>query len=87
MAKHLVIVESPAKAKTISKILGADFVVMPSVGHIRDLPQKERGVDVDNGFKIQYEIAPGKTKVVSELKKAVKEDEPAKESDKDEGKA
>ena len=73
MAKHLVIVESPAKAKTISKILGADFVVMPSVGHIRDLPQKERGVDVDNGFKIQYEIAPGKTKVVSELKKAVKE--------------
>ena len=73
MAKHLVIVESPAKAKTISKILGSDFVVMPSVGHIRDLPQKERGVDVDNGFKIQYEIAPGKTKVVSELKKAVKE--------------
>ena len=73
MAKHLVIVESPAKAKTISKILGSDFVVMPSVGHIRDLPQKERGVDVDNGFKIQYEIAPGKTKVVSELKKAVKD--------------
>ncbi len=73
MGKHLVIVESPAKAKTISKILGTDFVVMPSVGHIRDLPQKERGVDVDDGFKIQYEIAPGKTKVVSELKKAVKE--------------
>ncbi len=73
MGKNLVIVESPAKAKTISKILGPDFVVMPSVGHIRDLPQKERGVDVENGFKLQYEIAPGKTKVVSELKKAVKE--------------
>ncbi len=73
MGKHLVIVESPAKAKTISKILGPDFVVMPSVGHIRDLPQKERGVDVDDGFKVQYEIAPGKTKVVSDLKKAVKD--------------
>ena len=73
MGKHLVIVESPAKAKTISKILGNEFVVMPSVGHIRDLPQKERGVDVENGFKLQYEIAPGKTKVVSELKKAVKD--------------
>lgn len=73
MGKHLVIVESPAKAKTISKILGSDFVVMPSVGHIRDLPQKERGVDVEHNFKIQYEIAPGKTKVVSDLKKAVKD--------------
>ena len=73
MGKHLVIVESPAKAKTISKILGADFVVMPSVGHIRDLPQKERGVDIENGFKLQYEIAPGKNKVVSDLRKAVKE--------------
>ena len=72
MGKNLVIVESPAKAKTISKILGPDFTVMPSVGHVRDLPQDELGIDASNGFAMSYEISPGKTKVVSELRKAAK---------------
>ena len=51
MAKSLVVVESPAKAKTIEKILGKDYIVDSSVGHIRDLPKKELGVDVENDFK------------------------------------
>ncbi|KJR43245.1 DNA topoisomerase I [Candidatus Magnetoovum chiemensis] len=66
----LVIVESPAKAKTINKILGKEFFVKASVGHIKDLPKKELGVDVDNGYKPKYTIIPGKEKVIDELKQA-----------------
>ena len=54
MAKNLVIVESPAKAKTINKILGGDFLVKASFGHVRDLPEKDLGVDVENNFKPKY---------------------------------
>lgn len=73
MAKrHLVIVESPAKAKTIEKYLGKDYSVMSSFGHIRDLPKKGVSVDVEHHFKPTYEISPDKTKVVSALKKAAK---------------
>lgn len=76
MAKHLVIVESPAKAKTIEKYLGKDFTVLSSVGHIRSIVKKTKDgtppIDVANGFKTQYEIDPEKRKVVTELKKAAK---------------
>jgi DNA topoisomerase-1 len=71
--KALVIVESPAKAKTISKILGKDFTVKASVGHVRDLPVKEMGIDIDKGFAPQYIVIPGKETVIRELKKAAKE--------------
>ena len=57
MAKNLVIVESPAKAKTIEKFLGSDYKVMSSYGHIADLPDRELGVDVQNGFKPQYLVS------------------------------
>ncbi len=70
MAKSLVIVESPAKAKTISKILGKDFQVKASSGHIRDLPKKKLGVDVRKKFLPSYEIMPDKQKVVDELHKS-----------------
>ena len=70
---NLVIVESPAKAKTIHKILGQEFSVKASVGHIKDLPEKELGVDVENDFKPNYVVIPGKEKVIKELKKASKE--------------
>tara|TARA_B110000003_G_scaffold230767_1_gene232980 strand:- start:99079 stop:101385 length:2307 start_codon:yes stop_codon:yes gene_type:complete len=70
MAKNLVIVESPAKAKTIEGFLGKDFIVKSSIGHIRDLPKKGgMAIDVDNGFEPRYEITPDKKAVVSELKK------------------
>ncbi len=68
MAKNLVIVESPAKAKTIEKFLGSDFQVESSYGHIADLPSKEIGVDVLNGFKPKYEVSPDKKALVSKLK-------------------
>ncbi|OYU80405.1 MAG: DNA topoisomerase I [Flavobacterium sp. BFFFF1] len=68
MAKNLVIVESPAKAKTIEKFLGPDFQVESSYGHIADLPSKEIGVDVENGFKPRYEVSPDKKALVSKLK-------------------
>ncbi len=71
MAKHLVIVESPAKAKTINKFIGKDFVVKASVGHVRDLPKSELGVDEET-FEPTYEVLEGKEKVVSELKAAAK---------------
>ncbi len=71
--KSLVIVESPAKAKTLSKILGKDFKVKASVGHVRDLPQKDLGVDVDNNFTPQYVVIPGKEKIIKELKSESKE--------------
>lgn len=69
MENNLVIVESPAKAKTIKKFLGEDFIVKSSFGHIRDLSKKNLGIDVNNGFLPEYEIPIEKKKVVSELKK------------------
>ncbi len=72
MSKNLVIVESPAKAKTIEKFLGSDFTVKSSFGHIRDLPKKGMSVDIENGFEPSYEITPDKKKTVSELRKAAK---------------
>jgi DNA topoisomerase-1 len=78
MAKNLVIVESPAKAKTINKYLGKDYLVKASIGHIKDLPSKGLGVDVDDDFKPTYEVIPDSKKrnnkrIVAELKKAAKE--------------
>lgn len=73
MHKNLVIVESPAKAKTIEKFLGKDFKVMSSYGHIRDLKKKDLGIDIKHGFKPVYEVPADKKKVVDELKKAAKE--------------
>ncbi|HJX70069.1 MAG TPA: type I DNA topoisomerase [Dehalococcoidia bacterium] len=70
MAKELVIVESPAKARTLGKIIGSHYSVKSSLGHVRDLPLKELGVDVKNGFAPKYVIPKGKKKVVQELKKA-----------------
>ncbi len=70
MSKSLVVVESPAKAKTINKILGKDFVVKPCMGHVRDLPPKELGIDVENGFKPRYVTIRGKGKILSGLRKA-----------------
>ncbi len=76
MSKNLVIVESPAKAKTIEKYLGSDFKVLSSIGHIRSIPKKTKDgtppVDIENDFKTQYEIDPDKKKTIAELKKAVK---------------
>ncbi len=70
MVENLVIVESPAKAKTIEKILGKDYTVRSSFGHIRDLAKKNLGIDIEHGFIPQYEVSPDKKKVVSELKAA-----------------
>ena len=70
MAKNLVIVESPAKAKTINKYLGRDFQVKASMGHVRDLPKKRLGVDVKKGFQAEYEVLPTRKKVMDELKVA-----------------
>ena len=75
MAKNLVIVESPAKAKTIEKFLGKDFKVESSFGHIADLPSKELGVDVDGDFKPKYEVSTDKKTVVSKLKTLAKKAE------------
>ena len=77
MSKNLVIVESPAKAKTIEKYLGSDFKVLSSVGHIRSIAKKVKGgaeaIDVKNGYKTTYEVDSDKTKIITGLKKAVKE--------------
>ncbi len=75
MPKNLVIVESPAKAKTIEGYLGKDYIVKSSYGHVRDLPKKNDAIDVANGFKPTYEISPDKKQVISELKKLAKEAE------------
>jgi len=76
MSKNLVIVESPAKAKTIEKYLGKDFTVLSSIGHIRSIVKKTKDgtppIDIKNGFKTTYEVDPEKRKVITELKKAVK---------------
>jgi DNA topoisomerase-1 len=71
--KRLVIVESPAKAKTILKILGKEFAVKASIGHVKDLPEKDIGVDVDSDFKPKYVVIPGKEKIIRDLKKASKD--------------
>ncbi|MBC8473989.1 MAG: type I DNA topoisomerase [Candidatus Omnitrophica bacterium] len=73
MAKSLVIVESPAKANTINKILGEDFVVRSSMGHIMDLPGSTMGIDVKNNFEAEYTVIPGKKKTISDLKKEAKD--------------
>lgn len=73
MSKNLVIVESPAKAKTIANILGKDFTVESSYGHIRDLNPKGMGVDIDNGFEPKYEVSKDKKEIVKKLKKLCKE--------------
>lgn len=80
MSKNLVIVESPAKAKTINKYLGSDYTVMASIGHIKDLPAKDLGVDIENNFEPTYEVIPdtkkrNNKKIVSDLKKAAKTSE------------
>src|ERR671932_599656 len=80
MTKNLVVVESPAKAKTIEKYLGAGYRVLASIGHIKDLPSKGLGVDVENNFQPTYEVIPdakkrNNRKIVSALKAAAKEAE------------
>ncbi|HNR85771.1 MAG TPA: toprim domain-containing protein, partial [Taishania sp.] len=73
MAKNLVIVESPAKAKTIEGYLGKDFIVKSSFGHVRDLAKKGLAIDIENNFTPSYEVSSDKKTVVSDLKKLVKE--------------
>src|ERR1700752_4356368 len=72
MSKNLVIVESPAKAKTIEGFLGKDFTVRSSFGHVRDLIKKGYGVDIENNFEPTYEVQQEKEKVIAELKKLSK---------------
>ena len=72
MAKALVVVESPAKAKTINKYLGKDYKVIASMGHVRDLPKSKLGVDVDADFEPEYVVIPAREKVIKELKDAAK---------------
>lgn len=76
MGDNLVIVESPAKAKTIEKFLGQGYTVKSSFGHIRDLAKKNLGIEIDNGFKPDYEISEDKVKVVAELKSLAKKPGP-----------
>lgn len=70
MTKNLLIVESPSKARTIKKYLGKDFQVLASVGHIKDLPEKELGIDIQKDFKPKYVTITGKTKIIQQLKTA-----------------
>jgi DNA topoisomerase I len=72
MAKALVIVESPAKAKTINKYLGKQYVVKASLGHVKDLPKRDLAVNIENGFEPRYEVIEGKKKLISELKQTAK---------------
>src|SRR5262249_50354674 len=72
MAKSLVIVESPTKAKTIGKYLGKNYVVKASLGHVKDLPKNDLAVDVEHAFEPNYIVIEGKKKLVSELKEAAK---------------
>ena len=69
MAKYLVIVESPAKVKTIKKFLGANYEVMASQGHIRDLPKSQMGIDIDNDFEPKYITIRGKGDILAALRK------------------
>lgn len=73
MAKNLVIVESPAKAKTISRFLGKDYAVRASMGHVRDLPKSKMGIDIEHDFEPQYLVSVDKKKVISELKALLKD--------------
>ena len=73
MSKGLIIVESPTKVKTLQKFLGSDYIIRASVGHIKDLPEDELGVDLEKDFQPQYVTISGKGKVIRELKKASKE--------------
>jgi DNA topoisomerase-1 len=75
MAKSLVIVESPSKAKTINKYLGSEYTVLASVGHVKDLPKKGIGIDFDNDFEPTYEVIPGKEKVIKSLAAAARDAE------------
>ncbi|MBG8553753.1 type I DNA topoisomerase [Hymenobacter guriensis] len=75
MVKNLVIVESPAKAKTIEGYLGKDFIVKSSFGHVRDLPKDNNAIDIANGFKPTYVVSPDKREIISQLKKLAKEAE------------
>ena len=68
MSKALVIVESPAKAKTINKFLGRNFLVKASMGHVRDLPKGSLGIDLENGFTPKYQTIRGRGKTISALK-------------------
>ena len=73
MSKSLVIVESPAKAKTIGKYLGKNFVVKASLGHVKDLPKNDLAVDVDRDFRPTYVVIEGKKKLIDELKRSAKD--------------
>ena len=73
MSKALIIVESPAKARTLQRYLGKDFDVRASVGHVRDLPVKTLGVDIEHDFAPQYETIRGKGKILAELSKAAQQ--------------
>ena len=75
MAKNLVIVESPAKAKTLGKYLGRNYQVKASVGHVVDLPKSKLGVDIERDFEAEYHVIQGKTKILEEIKKAAKDKE------------
>jgi len=75
VAKHLVIVESPAKAKTLSKYLGRDYQVKASIGHVMDLPKSKLGVDIENDFAAEYHVIQGKNAVLADIKKAAKDKE------------
>src|SRR5262245_23494726 len=73
--KALLVVESPAKARTIKKYLGPGFTVRASIGHVVDLPKSKMGVDVEHGFEPEYEVIRGKSKIIAELKKYAKDSE------------
>ena len=73
MSEHLVIVESPAKAKTIKRFLGKDYLVEASMGHVRDLPSSTLAVDIENDFVPEYEVPEGKAAVVKHLRASFKE--------------
>jgi DNA topoisomerase I len=73
MSKNLVIVESPAKAKTIEGYLGKDYKVASSYGHVRDLPKGDKAIDIDNRFKPTYEVTADKKEVIKQLKSLVKD--------------
>ncbi|NOZ63991.1 MAG: DNA topoisomerase I, partial [Caldiserica bacterium] len=72
MAENIIIVESPSKAKTISRFLSKDFTVCSSLGHVKDLPKAKLGVDIENGFQPTYKIIRGKRKIINSLKKLAK---------------
>lgn len=73
MGKALIIVESPAKIKTLKKFLGSNYILESSIGHIRDLPEKEFGIDIEHGFEPKYAVLPNKEEVISRLRKAAKQ--------------